>query len=103
RLFDLLTPREFEVAQFLATGMLNKQVGAELGMSEKTVKVHRGRIMQKKGIASVAELVRLDQDAEIAPIPKDQRCDSPTPVRSAFGLGSVSRRPKPLHSRLRST
>src|SRR3954471_13260317 len=47
RLLDLLTPREFEVMQTLLTGMLNKQVGAELGMAEKTVKLHRGRIMHK--------------------------------------------------------
>ena len=45
RLLDLLTPREFEVIQLVITGMLNKQVGGELGMAEKTVKVHRGRVM----------------------------------------------------------
>src|SRR6185437_8499952 len=43
RLLDLLTPREFEVMQLVITGMPNKQVGSELGMAEKTVKVHRGR------------------------------------------------------------
>ena len=51
RLLDLLTPREFEVMQMLLTGMLNKQVGAELGMAEKTVKLHRGRIMHDDGVA----------------------------------------------------
>ena len=64
-LLDLLTPREFEVMQLVTTGMLNKQVGAELGMAEKTVKVHRGRVMQKLGITSVAELVRLVETAEV--------------------------------------
>jgi FixJ family two-component response regulator len=64
---DLLTPREFEVLQLVATGMLNKQVGAELGMAEKTVKVHRGRVMQKLDITSVAELVRLVERAGAAP------------------------------------
>ena len=63
RLLDLLTPREFEVMQTLLTGMLNKQVGAELGMAEKTVKLHRGRIMQKVGVVSVAELVRVAASA----------------------------------------
>jgi FixJ family two-component response regulator len=63
RLLDLLTPREFEVMQLVISGMLNKQVGGELGMAEKTVKVHRGRVMQKLGVTSVAELVRLTQKA----------------------------------------
>ena len=65
-LLDLLTPREFEVMQLVITGMLNKQVGGELGMAEKTVKVHRGRVMQKLGITSVAALVRLAQKAGVA-------------------------------------
>ncbi|HEX4706901.1 MAG TPA: response regulator [Candidatus Udaeobacter sp.] len=64
RLLDLLTPREFEVMQFVITGMLNKQVADKLGMAEKTVKVHRGRVMQKLGVTSVAELVRLAEKAE---------------------------------------
>jgi FixJ family two-component response regulator len=67
RLLDLLTPREFEVMQLVVTGLLNKQVGGDLGMAEKTVKVHRGRVMQKLGISSVAKLVRLVETAEIAP------------------------------------
>ena len=65
RLLDLLTPREFEVMQLVSTGMLNKQVGGELGTAEKTVKVHRGRVMQKLGVTSVAELVRLVQKAGV--------------------------------------
>ena len=67
RLLDLLTPREFEVMQLVITGMLNKQIAGELGTAEKTVKVHRGRVMQKLGVPSVAELVRLTQKARIAP------------------------------------
>jgi FixJ family two-component response regulator len=67
RLLDLLTPREFEVMQLVIRGMLNKQVGGELGVAEKTVKVHRGRLMQKLGVASVAELVQLVQKAEVRP------------------------------------
>ncbi len=68
RLLDLLTPREFEVMQLVITGMLNKQIAGELGTAEKTVKVHRGRVMQKLGVASVAELVRLVERAGIAPV-----------------------------------
>jgi len=67
RLLDALTPREFEVMRLVITGMLNKQIAAELGTAEKTVKVHRGRVMQKLGVTSVAELVRLVQRACIAP------------------------------------
>ena len=67
RLLDLLTPREFEVMQLVVTGMLNKQVGGELGVAEKTVKVHRGRLMQKLGVRSVAELLQLVQEAEVHP------------------------------------
>ena len=68
RLLDLLTPREFEVMQFVVTGKLNKQIAGELGTAEKTIKVHRGRVMKKLGIASVAELVRLVETAQIAPV-----------------------------------
>ena len=67
RLLDMLTPREFEVMQLVVTGMLNKQIGGELGMAEKTVKVHRGRVMQKLGVTSVAELVRLVEKAGVTP------------------------------------
>ena len=67
QLLDLLTPREFEVMQLVTTGMLNKQIAGELGTAEKTVKVHRHRVMQKLGVTSVAELVRLVQKACVAP------------------------------------
>ncbi|PYS45254.1 MAG: DNA-binding response regulator [Acidobacteria bacterium] len=65
RLLDLLTPREFEVMQLVITGMLNKQIAGELGTADKTVKVHRGRMMQKLGVTSVAELVRMVERAGI--------------------------------------
>jgi FixJ family two-component response regulator len=52
---------------YVATGMLNKQIAAELGISEETVKIHRGRVMQKLGIVSVAELVRLCEKVGIEP------------------------------------
>jgi FixJ family two-component response regulator len=67
RLLDLLTPREFEVMQLVITGRLNKQIAGELGTAEKTVKVHRGRVMEKLGVTSVADLVRLVQRAGLAP------------------------------------
>ncbi len=56
---QMLTPRETEVFARVVTGMLNKQIAFELGISEKTVKVHRARVMEKMRAGSVAELVRL--------------------------------------------
>ena len=64
-LLQRLTPREYEVMELVATGLLNKQVGGELGMAEKTVKTHRAHMMQKLGITSVAELMVVLQKAEI--------------------------------------
>jgi FixJ family two-component response regulator len=55
----LLSPRETEVFALVVTGMLNKQIASALGIVEKTVKVHRARVMQKMRAGSVAELVRL--------------------------------------------
>lgn len=66
-LIDKLTPREFEVLRFVIIGLLNKQIAAELNTAEKTVKVHRGRVMQKLGLSSVPDLVRLTQTAGISP------------------------------------
>jgi FixJ family two-component response regulator len=60
-----LTPREREVAAHVAQGLLNKQIAAELGTSEKTVKAHRGRVMEKLAVGSVAELVRLAERNDI--------------------------------------
>lgn len=59
RRYDRLTPRERQVMARVVTGLLNKQVAAELGASEKTIKTHRGRVMKKMAAASLAELVRM--------------------------------------------
>lgn len=66
-LLQRLTPREYEVMQLVATGLLNKQVGGELGMAEKTVKTHRAHMMQKLGITSVAQLMLVLQKAQVTP------------------------------------
>jgi FixJ family two-component response regulator len=60
-----LTPREYEVFALITTGLLNKQVGYELGTAEKTIKVHRARIMEKMHCESLAQLVRLAEKAGI--------------------------------------
>jgi FixJ family two-component response regulator len=57
--FDKLTPREKQVMDWMIRGRLNKVIAAELGIGEKTVKVHRARLLQKMGVRSVAELVPL--------------------------------------------
>jgi FixJ family two-component response regulator len=59
RRYELLTPRERQVFQLVTSGLLNKQAGAELGTTEKTIKVHRARVMFKMKAESLAELVRM--------------------------------------------
>jgi len=66
-LIDTLTPREFEVLRFVVVGLLNKQIAAELKTAEKTIKVHRGRVMQKLAVTSVPDLVRFSQTAGVLP------------------------------------
>jgi FixJ family two-component response regulator len=63
-----LTPREYEVLCHVVSGQLNKQIAAELGTVEKTIKVHRSRVMEKVKAASLAELVRIAQRAGIQPL-----------------------------------
>jgi len=58
-LFDSLTPREQEVMRLVTTGLMNKQVGAEMGVSEITVKVHRGNVMRKMRANSLVDLARM--------------------------------------------
>ena len=61
-----LTPREREVLTHVVAGRLNKQIAGDLGTVEKTIKVHRGRMMEKLGVRTVADLVRLAQKAGIS-------------------------------------
>src|SRR5213075_193712 len=57
--FDSLTRREQDVLGLVTTGLMNKQVASELGVSEVTAKVHRGNVMRKMGARSLADLVRM--------------------------------------------
>jgi len=76
-----LTPREREVLELVVRGMLNKQIAAALGASEKTIKIHRGRVMEKMRVWSVADLVRAADKIGIRP-------DSgPPPAGTARTLG----------------
>ena len=72
RLVATLTPREHEVLQEVLSGRPNKQIAHRLGAAEKTIKVHRGRVMQKMGVRSVAELVTL-----MTRVPTDARSIGP--------------------------
>jgi FixJ family two-component response regulator len=57
-LFETLSPRERQVLTFLSAGLINKQIAAELGLAEITVKIHRGHVMKKMGAKSLPDLVR---------------------------------------------
>lgn len=67
-----LTSREREVMECVIRGRLNKQIAADLGITEKTVKVHRGRVMAKMEVGSVAELVRLCDESILSQRRKDR-------------------------------
>ena len=69
RRFESLTQREREVMGLVVTGLLNKQIAAELGTSETTIKIHRHQVMEKMAASSVAELVRMSDRLGI-PTPK---------------------------------
>jgi FixJ family two-component response regulator len=65
-LLDSLTPREREVLALVSSGLMNKQVAAELGLAEITVKIHRGHIKKKMGAKSLADLVRMAETLGIS-------------------------------------
>jgi FixJ family two-component response regulator len=68
RRLETLSAREREVLRHVIAGRLNKQIAHNLGIAEQTVKIHRGRIMKKLAVGSLAELVRLAQTAGILPV-----------------------------------
>jgi len=86
-----LTPREREVCDLVVAGKLNKQIAAVLGTSEKTVKVHRARVMAKMRAASLAELVRIVEQLRRAH-PEPAPADSPAAPHAGDGDPSGTRR-----------
>lgn len=82
QLFGTLTPREQQVGLLVAQGCMNKEIAFELGIVEKTVKIHRGRLMSKLGIRSAADLVRFLQVIGV-----------PLPDITFVGMPAVSPRP----------
>jgi FixJ family two-component response regulator len=97
--FSSLTPREHDVLPLVVGGLLNKQAGAELGISEITLQIHRSKIMQKMKADSLAELVRMATQLKV-PLPTCRRrgqhgaayshFHSPTPTGSSKGVSSAS-------------
>jgi RNA polymerase sigma factor (sigma-70 family) len=79
----LLTPRERDVLGLVVAGLLNKQIAAELGMSEKTVKAHRAQVMQKMQVSSVAQLVLLAERVGLT-APENLAPLDLSPIPSAF-------------------
>ena len=73
--YPTLTPREREVLSLVVCGLLNKQIAGKLNASEKTIKIHRGRVMQKMQIQSVADLVRAAEKLGVSPDPNARRAD----------------------------
>jgi FixJ family two-component response regulator len=64
---EMLTPREYELLPYIISGMLNKQIAFNLGIAVQTVKIHRGKIMEKLGVRSLAELITQAAKAGIKP------------------------------------
>ena len=84
---EALTPREREVMWLVVAGMLNKQTGQRLGVTEKTVKVHRARVMRKMGANSLAGLVRMAEQLRADSPPPDSAAGRPPGVTAAGGPG----------------
>ena len=84
-LFETLTPRERDVLALVAAGLMNKQIAAEIGIAEITVKIHRGHIMKKMGAKSLSDLVRIIEILGIRPATVAQykpKYEFPIPARS---------------------
>ncbi len=94
RRFQSLTPRETEVMRLVVAGRLNKQIARDLGISEKTVKVHRGRAMAKMGVRRVAQLTRCAIRLQLtADAPERPAGAGPSPILGrSEGSPSVRRR-----------
>jgi DNA-binding CsgD family transcriptional regulator len=88
--YERLTPREREVFAHLISGQLNKQVGFDLGITERTIKIHRHQVLEKMEAHSIADLVRMAADLGIAPTGKVRRGDRS--ARTAARQGQHQRR-----------
>src|SRR5215831_9752836 len=86
-----LTPREGEVLRHVISGRLNKQIAWDLGTVEKTIKVHRSRIMEKMGVRTIAELVRLTEQIGLAPYESGEQPHEGG-LQLFLGVGSLSDR-----------
>jgi FixJ family two-component response regulator/signal transduction histidine kinase len=71
--YDSLTPREREVLALVTAGLVNKIIADRLGAAEKTIKIHRGRVMEKMSAGSVADLVRMSERLGLQPAPESAR------------------------------
>lgn len=91
-----LTRREHEVLQHVVAGRLNKQIAADLGTAEKTIKVHRARAMEKMGVTSLAELVRITVEADAGAVEeplgdgKATSFDKSETWRHPYGYGTIN-------------